>query len=88
MTDPTRDYYAIECTSEPDDPESRRVALAAARRRASPERRCYLSTQPTGRVRVSSAWAGVARRSYTVRSPLLTRVVARVLARRTREAGR
>lgn len=63
MTDPTRDYYAIVCTPEPDDPESQRWAKAAARRLASPERRCYLRCSDPGRVAV------VPSRAYVLAAP-------------------
>lgn len=62
MTEP-HDYYAIVCTPEPDDPESRWVAQAAARRRESPERRVWGFSRGEWRTRA------VPSRSYVLAAP-------------------
>lgn len=57
------DYYAIEVTTEPDDPESRRLAREAACRRRPRERR--LSPFIPSEWRISA----LPSRSYVLEAP-------------------
>lgn len=57
-----RDYWFYEVTPDPADAYAKDVAEHAARRRESPERRCYLSPTTRGKV------AAVRSRSYVVKA--------------------